>query len=89
MDLLFIGIAFIAGLFTKVVGFPPLIGFLMAGFALNFLGYQETENLRFLADLGITLMLRDPHEINFISPHAKPHLRWHGTGLLPVSTGFG
>lgn len=57
MDISFILVAFLCGLAIKMLGFPPLIGFLMAGFALNFLGYQPSEQLQTLADLGITLML--------------------------------
>ncbi|MCW4353725.1 cation:proton antiporter [Hoyosella sp. YIM 151337] len=36
---------------------PPLVGFLVAGFVLNALGYEETEMLRTIADLGVTLLL--------------------------------
>ena len=57
MDIIFIFVAFICGLAIKVAGFPPLIGFLVAGFALNFFGYQASPNLETLAHLGITLML--------------------------------
>lgn len=57
MEFAFVLVAFICGLAIKVAGFPPLIGFLMAGFALNFLGYQATPSLEVLAELGITLML--------------------------------
>jgi glutathione-regulated potassium-efflux system ancillary protein KefC len=57
LEFAFILVAFICGLALKVVGFPPLIGFLMAGFALNFLGYDAPPSLEVLAELGITLML--------------------------------
>ncbi|GAA0852131.1 cation:proton antiporter family protein [Aliiglaciecola litoralis] len=57
MDFAFIFIAFLAGLTVKLVGLPPLIGFLTAGFILNFLGYQAAPSLQAIADLGITLML--------------------------------
>ena len=57
MDFIFILFAFICGLGVKIVGMPPLIGFLAAGFILNFLGYQPDASLKTLADLGITLML--------------------------------
>jgi len=57
MDFAFLLVAFICGLSIKIIGLPPLIGFLVAGFALNILGFQANETLYSLADLGITLML--------------------------------
>lgn len=57
LEFVFVLVAFICGLAVKISGFPPLIGFLMAGFALNFLGYEATPSLEVLANLGITLML--------------------------------
>lgn len=57
MDFAWIGFAFVCGLGLKLVGLPPLIGFLIAGFALNAAGVQPNETLNGLADVGITLML--------------------------------
>ncbi len=57
MDFAFLLVAFVCGLSIKLIGLPPLIGFLIAGFTLNLLGYQANETLYSLADLGITLML--------------------------------
>jgi predicted Kef-type K+ transport protein len=57
MDFIWILFAFICGLAAKSVSFPPSIGYLLAGFALNFLGYQADDSLKVLSDLGITLML--------------------------------
>lgn len=57
MELAFILLAFICGLGLKLVGLPPLIGYLIAGFALNYLGFQSTDALQNIANLGITLML--------------------------------
>lgn len=57
MEFAFIVFAFIFGLVLKLLGLPPLIGFLAAGFTLNFLGYQPDSNIQMLADLGITLLL--------------------------------
>ena len=36
---------------------PPLVGFLIAGFSLNYLGAQGGEFLNEMAELGITLLL--------------------------------
>jgi len=57
MDFIWIFFAFICGLTAKSLSFPPSIGYLLAGFALNFLGYQADDSLTILSDLGITLML--------------------------------
>lgn len=57
MEFAFILIAFICGLGLKLAGLPPLIGYLIAGFALNYLGFQSTSGLQTIANLGITLML--------------------------------
>jgi predicted Kef-type K+ transport protein len=57
MDFLWILIAFVCGLVARQLSLPPLIGFLVAGFALNALGQEATPLLDELASLGITLML--------------------------------
>lgn len=56
-DPLWIAIAFICGLAVRLVGLPPLIGFLGAGFLLNALGAEGGEFLGATANLGITLLL--------------------------------
>ncbi|MGD8557679.1 MAG: hypothetical protein PVJ14_10025, partial [Chromatiales bacterium] len=53
-DPLWIAIAFLCGLAIKMVGLPPLVGFLLAGFMLNILGAEGGEFLSAMADLGIT-----------------------------------
>jgi predicted Kef-type K+ transport protein len=57
MEFIWIGFAFICGLFTKLISLPPSIGYLAAGFILHFLGYQADNMVTVLADIGITLML--------------------------------
>ena len=57
MDVLWILFAFICGLGVKLLGQPPLIGFLLAGFALNAAGVEGNATLQSIADIGITLML--------------------------------
>jgi predicted Kef-type K+ transport protein len=56
-DPLWIAIAFLCGLAVRVVGLPPMVGFLVAGFMLNALGAEGGEFLNAMADLGITLLL--------------------------------
>lgn len=57
MEYAFLLFAFVCGLMVKLVGIPPLVGYLVAGFLLNFAGYEITEDLDALASLGITIML--------------------------------
>lgn len=56
-DPLWIAIAFVFGLLLRMVGLPPLIGFLVAGFFLHALGAEGDEFLNTIADMGITLLL--------------------------------
>ncbi len=57
MDPLLIAIAFVFGFIANLVKLPPLVGYLVAGFALNAFGIQGGENLETVADLGVTLLL--------------------------------
>ena len=57
MEFIWIVFAFGCGLAARAIALPPLIGYLVAGFALNFLGFSASSNLEALSDLGITLML--------------------------------
>lgn len=57
MEFTWIFFAFICGFGAKAIKLPPSIGFLIAGFILNFLGYQADSSLATLSNLGITLML--------------------------------
>ena len=56
-DLGWLTMAFVLGLLARAVGLPPLVGFLIAGFALNVLGVSGGEMIQKLSDLGITLLL--------------------------------
>ena len=55
--LLFIGVAFTFGMLINLTGLPPMVGFLLAGFTLNFIGFESSDNLVTLANLGVTLLL--------------------------------
>ena len=57
MDFIWILFAFICGLAAKSITLPPSIGYLLAGFILNFMGMQADDTVLSLANLGITLML--------------------------------
>jgi predicted Kef-type K+ transport protein len=57
MEFIWILFAFVCGFAVKMINLPPLIGFLLAGFLLNFLGMEPSSTLDSLANIGITLML--------------------------------
>ena len=57
MEFIWILFAFVCGLAVKMINLPPLIGFLLAGFLLNYLGMEASSTLDSLANIGITLML--------------------------------
>ena len=56
-DVSWISLAFVLGFIARLIGLPPLVGFLATGFVLNNLGFSSGEMLQKLADLGITLLL--------------------------------
>ncbi len=52
-----IAFAFTLGMIVSRIGLPPLVGFLVAGFALNLADIDTSVGIHLLADLGITLLL--------------------------------
>ncbi|MED5525837.1 MAG: cation:proton antiporter family protein [Pseudomonadota bacterium] len=52
-----IALAFFCGLALSRLGLPPLVGFLVAGFALHGAGIPTPDSLHTIADLGVTLLL--------------------------------
>lgn len=88
MDFIWVLFAFVCGLGVKVLNLPPLIGFLAAGFLLNFIGVEPTESLEALANLGITLMLFTIGLKLNVKDLLKREV-WFGTGVhMLVWTGF-
>jgi len=57
MDILPVLAAFILGFAARLVGLPPLVGFLAAGFVLGGLGLSSSAGLQQIADVGVTLLL--------------------------------
>lgn len=57
MELLWIAVAFISGLIARHLHLPPLVGYLAAGFLLNYNGFKQTELLEFMAHTGVLLLL--------------------------------
>lgn len=56
-DIIAIGIAYGLGLAARFIGLPPLIGYLVAGFALYASGGELTPTLREFSEMGVTLLL--------------------------------
>ena len=57
MEALVLVFAFFAGLLSRKAGYPPLIGYLLAGFIANGLSIGSAEFFRPIADLGVLLLL--------------------------------
>lgn len=57
MTALIISMTFGFGLCARLVSLPPLVGFLMAGFALRAMGVPENDLVQAAADLGVTLLM--------------------------------
>lgn len=54
---LMLSVAVVGGLLAHVLRLPPMVGFLLAGFALAGLDVADTPTLGALADLGVVLLL--------------------------------
>lgn len=57
MEALALAFAFFLGLGLQQLRLPPLVGYLLAGFALQFLGIESGEWLETLAHFGVLLLL--------------------------------
>ena len=82
-DVVWISVAFTLGLLSRMVGLPPLVGFLATGFLLNTQGIATGEMLEKLADLGITLLLFTVGLKLDVRTLARPQV-WAVTGIHMV-----
>jgi predicted Kef-type K+ transport protein len=57
VDIAFIVVAFLFGFAAAAIRLPPLVGYLVAGFVLHAFGYESTEAIDVIADLGVLLLL--------------------------------
>lgn len=57
LDLVAIATAFLLGLFARLFGLPPLVGYLIAGFVLYAAGMRVTDTLLEFSEMGVTLLL--------------------------------
>lgn len=91
-DPVWIACAFAFGLMFKQIGLPPMVGFLVAGFVLNFFGATSDIFLLKIADLGVTLLLFTIGLKLRINTLARPEI-WattviHMTGSILAITGI-
>ncbi|MEJ2141279.1 MAG: cation:proton antiporter [Gammaproteobacteria bacterium] len=54
---IWLSFAFGLGLIMRLVGLPPLVGYLAAGFTLSTLGHETNEILKQVAHIGVLLLL--------------------------------
>ena len=85
MDPYWILLAFILGFAVNRVGLPPLVGYLIAGFALQALGVEGGETLENIADLGVTLLLFSIGLKLRLRNLAQPEI-WAGASIHMVVT---
>ena len=85
MDPLWVVAAFIFGVTASRIGLPPLVGYLVAGFALNGLGVEGGEMLPKIADIGVTLLLFTIGLKLKLKGLARPEV-WGGTLLHMLIT---
>jgi predicted Kef-type K+ transport protein len=85
MDPVWISIAFILGFAVRTIGLPPLVGYLIAGFILNFIGAESGDFIQTISDLGITLLLFTIGLKFKIKNLLRPEI-WAGATLHSVST---
>ena len=57
MDAALLATAFLLGFAAKRLGLPPLVGYLAAGFVLHSFGYEVTEAIEVVSEVGILLLL--------------------------------
>ncbi|NOX84973.1 MAG: cation:proton antiporter [Chlorobi bacterium] len=57
MELIALIVAFVLGFVMRLLGLPPMLGFLIAGFVLNFFGVSSSETIDKVGDMGILLLL--------------------------------
>jgi glutathione-regulated potassium-efflux system ancillary protein KefC len=80
-----ITVAFLAGMIVRRIGLPPMVGFLLAGFALNSAGVVAPPDLEGIADFGVTLLLFTIGLKLKVKTLASPEV-WAGTTIHMLGT---
>lgn len=57
MEIALLIAACVIGFAARLAGLPPLVGYLVAGFVLHGLGYETSESIDAIADIGVLLLL--------------------------------
>jgi len=83
VDPLWISAAFLFGFAAQQMGLPPLVGFLLAGFGLNAIGFEGGFLLETLSDVGINLLLFCIGLKLRLKSLTRPEI-WAGAGLQMV-----
>lgn len=91
-DIVPIAVAFALGFAARLIGLPPLVGFLVAGFLLAANGMRSSESLQEIADLGVTLLLftigLKLKVRELLNPAVWATATLHLTGSVLVGAGF-
>jgi len=88
MEPLWILIAFMLGFAANQAGLPPLVGYLAAGFVLNYMGVHAGQVIEEVADIGVLLLLFSIGLKLKLRSLAKPEV-WAGASLhLLVTVGL-
>ncbi len=85
MDPILIAVAFVLGFAARQVGLPPLVGFLVAGFALRGAGVEGGPMLSQIADFGVILLLFSIGLKLKVETLLKPEV-WAGATLHMLAT---
>ncbi len=85
MDPLWLSIAFLLGFLFKRIGLAPMIGYLIAGFTLHYLGAEPGETLNTISNYGIQLLLFTIGLKLKLRPLLKPEV-WGGASFHMLTT---
>ncbi|MFQ5972698.1 MAG: cation:proton antiporter, partial [Alphaproteobacteria bacterium] len=85
LDPILLSVAFVLGLGVRMIGLPPLVGFLAAGFILSALGFEGGALLQQIADLGVLLLLFSIGLKLKIKTLLRPEV-WAGTSIHMLAT---
>jgi glutathione-regulated potassium-efflux system ancillary protein KefC len=85
VDPFWISAAFLCGFAVRQVGLPPLVGFLLAGFGLNALGFEGGPVLADISEAGVTLLLFCIGLKLRVKNLFRPEI-WGGAGLHMTAT---
>ncbi len=88
MIVILVSFAFVFGMALARIGLPPMVGFLVAGFAYNLADLAPPQGLDLVADLGITLLLFSIGLKLDVRGLLKPEIWAGATSQMLVTTGF-